>query len=91
MPVTILMKKDMARKYGFICLFRSITLKHIISLTTIDALRCIGGLEVAHQTLMLEIPSLIPDSVKMFIFGYFSILFYYCCVLLFWSINHYLS
>jgi len=36
-------------------MFQSITLKQLNSLTTINRLSCLVGLEVMHQTAMLEV------------------------------------
>jgi len=37
-------------------------LKQLNSLTLNDTYSCLGGLEVTHQTAMLEVPGLIPGS-----------------------------
>jgi len=41
--------------------FRLITLKQLNSLTT---LKCLGGLDVTHKTVVSEVPGSIPDSGK---------------------------
>ena len=48
------------------CLFmvRSITLKQLNSLMSIDTFSCLGSQKVTHYTVVPEVPSLIPRSFK---------------------------
>jgi len=50
----------------WLCLFvfQPITLKQLNSLTSIDTLSCLGGLEVTHRAAVWEVPGSISDSGK---------------------------
>ena len=47
-------------------MFQPITFKQLKSLTSCDALICLGGLEVTHQAAVQEVPVSIPGSDKAF-------------------------
>ena len=68
--------------------FRTIVLKQLNSLTTINTLSWLAGAEVTHPLWVRELPGSIPGSGKGFYFLFFC---YFCGFFLFFVQKHYLS